>query len=202
MELERLLRPFDRDVPGLPSRLAILGMPTPASPPDATSLLLQKRYEATTESWDVPCPAVALPMVLRSQLAISGTVAPPQHVLDLLTANLIANGAGYAVPRPPARGWPALIAPEMMAGLKLNLNQPLGLWANASLGTSALEQRIRAVRLGPDGDADPFGEFLPAVVVRNGVVRDGVVQRRPELADRRGEQPPVQPAHPNKHQRL
>ena len=163
-ELERLLRPFDRDAPGLPSRLAILGMPTPASPPDATSLLLQKRYAATTESWDVPCPAVALPMALRSQLAISGTVAPPQHILDLLTATLIANSGAPAMSYTGARSLakssaPQLIAPEMMAGLKLNLNQPLGLWANASLGTSAPNNGFVQFGSAPTATPIPSGNF-------------------------------------------
>ena len=101
---------------------------------------MQKRYEATTDSWDVPCPAIALPMSLQTALAVSQTTAgflasPAQSVLDLLKATLIANSGGaltYVSAGTLAKALaPQLIAPEMMAGLKLNLNQPTYIWRGA-----------------------------------------------------------------------
>ena len=101
-ELELLLRPFDRDAPGLPNRLAVLTDAAGLTVASTSSLLLQKRYEATTDSWDLPCPAIALPMGLQASLALSQSAAnitpsPPQHVLDLLTATLIANSGAPAM---------------------------------------------------------------------------------------------------------
>ncbi len=57
-ELERLLRPYDRDATTLPARLAALTSPNATR---ATSVLLTQpnlRGTFTTESWDVPCPNV------------------------------------------------------------------------------------------------------------------------------------------------
>jgi hypothetical protein len=51
-ELERILRPFDRDAASLPSRLALLTAATPGNP--TTSVLIGKRRAITTDSWDVP----------------------------------------------------------------------------------------------------------------------------------------------------
>ena len=61
-ELERLLRPFDRDTSRLPARLAASApnlLPF-SSTPDPLN-----RLKVTTESWDVPCPIALLPDVHR-----------------------------------------------------------------------------------------------------------------------------------------
>ena len=52
-ELETILRPFDRDASGLPSRLATMSQIAPSY---IYSLLQAKRYELTTDSWDTPAP--------------------------------------------------------------------------------------------------------------------------------------------------
>ncbi len=105
-ELERLLRAFDRDSTGLPSRLFLLTGGTGTTP----SVLQNKRDRITAESWDNPCPAVAVPKALRTTLGYY-----PRHITDLLIAAQI-----------PQSQWGSLVAPEMLAGLKLNLNRPLG----------------------------------------------------------------------------
>ena len=109
-ELERVLRPFDRDSSLLPSRLlALTG--------GNNSPLLTKNYEVTTEQWDLPCPAVVLPKALRPpKTGTAGLSYYPQHIVDLLNA--------YQIPQ---NGWLQLGAAEMLAGLKLNLNRPLGI---------------------------------------------------------------------------
>ena len=71
--------------PALPSRLAML---TTSNTADLTqSLLMQKRYEATTDSWDVPCPAVAVPLLSCSYLATAQL------------ASTAAGGIGFRSPR-------------------------------------------------------------------------------------------------------
>jgi hypothetical protein len=61
-ELEPLLRPFDRDASSLPGRLAALS-PTLSPPPAG----LNQRVNATTESWDLPCPKLGLPAHILQQ---------------------------------------------------------------------------------------------------------------------------------------
>lgn len=109
-ELEKLLRPFDRDACLLPERLAELTKTDP-SVPQSISVLHKHRHEITTASWDLPCPAVALPKDLRE--ALQGK--RPQHLTDLLRAKKV-----------PENVWKDLLPPEMLAGLKLDLNRPLG----------------------------------------------------------------------------
>ena len=93
-ELERLLRPFDRDAGGLPNRLAFL-------------LLLAQRHAISTESWDLPCPSVARPKALR----------------EVLRAMLLKRGVPEASIPDLMR---QLLPPEVLAGLKMDLNRPLG----------------------------------------------------------------------------
>jgi hypothetical protein len=123
-EMERILRPYDRDAATLPARLATLTAMRPGDP--GTSVLLAKRYAATTESWNVPCPSIALPPALRVAMQSNqngGVGDRPRHVVDLLVARLIREGV-------PQDQWNArirdLLPPEMLAGLKMNLNRPLG----------------------------------------------------------------------------
>ena len=110
-EMEQLLRPYDRDAPSLPSRLASLTSSSSATTPQ--SVLLgswagnvltpdySKQLSFTTDSFDVPCPAV------------SGT--------DRIVVKLKTR----AIPVPEAK-WPTLLPPEVLAGLKMNLNPPFG----------------------------------------------------------------------------
>jgi hypothetical protein len=101
-ELERILRPFDRDAPTLPGRLATLA-PNLVPPTGSAS----KRLSATTESWDVPV-----------------TTPPIMTVLNGRTDMLYGNN----VNRIPATKWNSLFAPELLAGLKMDVTRPLGYW--------------------------------------------------------------------------
>ena len=94
-ELERILRPFDRDSANLPGRLSGLA-----------PSLIQNRHAVTTESWDLPVPAVH------------------QSLVD----NLI-NDKGV-----PANQVPNLLPPEILAGLKMNLNRPFGDGRDSAIG--------------------------------------------------------------------
>ena len=105
-ELERLLRPYDRDATTLPSRLAVL----------APSLLppnLYGRLRVTTESWDVPAPATQL---------IPATA--PGHATETLISLLLQKGV---VNRAAAVAMlTTLFPPDLLAGLKMNINRPFG----------------------------------------------------------------------------
>ena len=109
-ELERVLRPFDRDATTLPARLTTLA---PSLLPSATTA---NRLGVTTESWDVPCPAVPT------------TTATPQtptntRVADLLKARLMSGG--LTGPQALA-ALPTLLPPDLLIGLKMNINRPFG----------------------------------------------------------------------------
>ncbi len=115
-ELERLLRPFDRDATRLPDRLAQLTylyddpddtpdegfQPYPVFPTPYTN-----RHNITTESWSLPCPSVALPPELRA-------FGLPKHVTDLLAAKGVTAN------------WDDLFPPELLAGLRMDINRPFG----------------------------------------------------------------------------
>jgi hypothetical protein len=102
-ELERILRPFDRDAPSLPRRLAALA-PNLVPPTGTTS----KRLSVTTDSWDVPTPAPSIITVLNGRT-------------DFLY--------GPSINRVPATKWSSLFAPELLAGLKMDITRPLGYWS-------------------------------------------------------------------------
>ena len=119
-EFERVLRPYDRDSSLLPPRLAnLFGVQ------GNTTLQQKLRCELTTLSWDNPSPAPAVPKTLRTG---GNLTAYPQHVTDLLKA------AGI-----PPNQWVNLVPAEILAGLKVNLNPPLGtLQFSGTTGTWAL----------------------------------------------------------------
>ena len=106
-ELERLLRPFDRDSTGLPSRLFVLTGGTGTTP----SVLQNKRDRSHRRN-----PGTILARRWRCRRRCATTLGYyPRHITDLLKAAQI-----------PQSQWGSLVAPEMLAGLKLNLNRPLG----------------------------------------------------------------------------
>jgi hypothetical protein len=88
-ELERILRPFDRDAASLPGRLTSL-----------ISSAIQNRHLLTTESWDVPCQS-------RPSAA--------QSLVEAIMAQGVTQGQLIT-----------LLPPELLAGLKMNLNRPFG----------------------------------------------------------------------------
>lgn len=97
-ELEAILRPFDRDSRDLPQRLRKLI-------PD----LVRVRHMITTESWDLPVAAVAGSYRWRQQLGNQLLQSIVQRF------NLTA----------PQDLW-VLFPPDVLAGLRLNINRPLG----------------------------------------------------------------------------
>jgi hypothetical protein len=112
-ELERILRPFDKDATTLPARLATLA-PT-LLPAAATA----NRLNVTTESWDLPCPNVLTPASMppadRTNLNTAHGNDRVTHVTDLLVARGI-----------PSTEWAKLLPPELLAGLKMDINRPFG----------------------------------------------------------------------------
>ncbi len=115
-ELERLLRPYDRDAPSLPARLATLApnlLPTAANP--------VPRLKVTTESWDVPGPAT--PSLQFTTAPVNA--ATKMRVVDLLK-NLLMTGGSLTTETQAMQVLPQLLPPELFVGLKMNINRPLG----------------------------------------------------------------------------
>lgn len=106
-ELERLLRPFDRDNPTLPGRLVGLSWL------GDSSWLMQRRHLLTTESWDLTVPNLALTPEMRT--SIGGSTPRPMHPVDLLRAKDI-----------PVQYWRQLFPVELLRGERLDLNRWFG----------------------------------------------------------------------------
>ncbi len=100
-EWERLVRPFDRDAGRLPKRLLALTYDAELN----QSMLHAWRHVVTTESWDLPCPNI----LRHTQTGVQKV----RHVGDLLGG-------------PNPRVWPQLLAPEVLAGQRMDLNRPFG----------------------------------------------------------------------------
>lgn len=98
-ELEAVLRPFDADSRNLAPRLRQVI-------PD----LVRVRHLITTESWDIPVPAMSGSKRWRSQSGLGNQVV--QHILQRFT--LTAPDL-----------W-VLFPPDVLAGLKMDINRPLG----------------------------------------------------------------------------
>lgn len=99
-ELERFLRGFDYDGGNLPNRIFNL-----------TSNATEQQFlfhSATTDSWDMPVLGV-LP------LPSAGATVPAKHISELVPANLRTQAI-----------LKTLVPPDMLAGLKFNLNWPFG----------------------------------------------------------------------------
>lgn len=119
-ELERLLRMYDIDSRSLPPRLYAL-----LSSMQVGSAKLQadpwRNQSITTDSFDPPSPSVLAPTAFRSQLAGNGYRA--FGITDLVRAKLQSTGVA-------ANGMDAeianLLAPELIAGIRMDINQPFG----------------------------------------------------------------------------
>ena len=172
-ELERVLRPFDRDTGSLPNRLTALTLTSGTSTPVLSasgipvpvpfSVLQAKRHEVTTEQWDVPTTVPAIPPVLRWALAGTLNSAPvhvpfPRHVVDLFYANYLYNlyqnnapgsvtigGLQVAIQQALQHD---MIPVEMLTGLKMNLNRPLSMGQGFTQCT------------GPAGGAASFNNYF------------------------------------------
>jgi len=110
-ELERIIRPYDRDAPSLPQRLANL----------AGNVLVPHRTEITTEGFSVPCAPVVLPFS-------SGRSFRPTHPADLIAARTGTVDSAKAS---------ALLPWETLQGLKMNVNRPFGAGARSKGGSMA-----------------------------------------------------------------
>jgi len=128
-ELERVLRPFDRDATMLPPRLALLTSPLALPTPPAGASLDQSplfawRHIVTTHSMDLPCPGVVTP----SSFTQTERARLPQyrawHLTDLLRAK--SDLLNPAVNPNARQAWRYLLPLEMLSELKLDLNRPLG----------------------------------------------------------------------------
>lgn len=106
-ELERILRPFDKDSATLSGRLFQL-----TAPDGITSGLLGKRHDVTTDSWNVPTPSPAMTAAARKSLGRA-----PRHMTDLLRASGVPNDPSI---------WMKLLPLEMLSGCKLDISRPLG----------------------------------------------------------------------------
>lgn len=143
-ELECILRQYDADAGSLPSRLTSLA-----------PSLKNHRHEITTDSWDLPCPAVQFPKRIADALrkVADGGVLPyvppddhpaslpssrPQHITDLFLGKLeleIVRHDATLTTRAAvesalnARKWnamAALLPKELLLGLRMDLNRPFG----------------------------------------------------------------------------
>lgn len=176
-ELERLLRPFDIDTHLLPDRLAMLLAYDQSSPaPNLTALrnlarsfVFNRRLEVTTDSWDLP-----VPNVVRTPMGS----AAPGHAAELVAAQLRAAGMNETA---IAQQLQMMLSPELLAGLRLDLNRPLGNrrddngnWAVDEMAeaTSGTEQLQLAGPAGPvtflldhDNDGVPGATVDPRVII-------------------------------------
>lgn len=123
-ELERLLRYNDVDGQSLPDRLMHLVSTFRDFP--------VTRRAVTTDSYDPPVPSILPWRELRTEFASVG-MDRPRHVLDLIKMKIMrARSLNMASLDDPAivnqlNGLLAtLVAPEMMRGLRFDLNRPFG----------------------------------------------------------------------------
>ncbi len=105
-ELERIIRPYDRDVSSLPQRLEILAGPA----------LRLRRTEITTESFSVPTAPVVFSLSQRAK-GIANGLSRPTHPVDLITAR---TGKWDSTKAADLLPW------ETQQGLKMNVNRPFG----------------------------------------------------------------------------
>ncbi len=113
-ELEYLLRRGDRDARSLPARIEDL------APMLAADRL--RRGLVTTESWDLPCPAITPTPELSALLRSMGIQPVNLHITDLVRARLVQGGFQGDINTELAK----MLSPELVAGLRMNLNRPLG----------------------------------------------------------------------------
>ncbi len=110
-ELEQVLRPYDRDSSALPTRL------TDLTKNGASSMLVQRRGEVTTESFSVPCGPTVVPEPNRDKQPDKRT----RHPVDLAAAAMTAAG------KPVDWSKIADLLPwEVQNGLKMDVNRPFG----------------------------------------------------------------------------
>ena len=136
-ELERILRRFDVDAQALPDRLRAL-----LDPNDTRTIDLGRIV--TTDSNDLPSPGILptkdMATLLKNQNQVANSIPSGLHLVDLLRARLIEQ-SGYPLPLTPLQQTTIetmlapmvnplnanrILAPELVAGQRFDLNRPFG----------------------------------------------------------------------------
>ena len=104
VDLETVLRSFDVDSEALESRLLDITYDVSLG----RSVLFDNRNEITTESWDLPCPNFVVPEL------VSGNKC--RSLAEVLVGNYSCSASNLS----------GVLSPEVRAGLRMNLNCPLG----------------------------------------------------------------------------
>ncbi len=184
-EFEPVLRQPDIDAGHLPSRLTQVS--------SSTLTQTSKRFKVTTDSWDLPCPGVALPSGLLYRLKQNPTVLkelqnltdnavwfPPQHLRDVLAVKMYLDlrslpstsspliSSSSAAETLVRQNVTRLLPFELLAGRKMNLNRLFGIGQdtlqNGVPDTTAYVTHDAAGNLTFFGNLQgPWGQFVPLV---------------------------------------
>ena len=127
-ELERLLRLYDVDAGELPDRLRAL-LATGGGPAPRIS-----RNMVTTDSFDIPAPAIMPTTDMRQVAASQGATEPliSQHITDLLKLRMMKARMWTFPTLTPVQEQTLrteiaqLLPPELVAGLRMDINRPFG----------------------------------------------------------------------------
>ncbi|HZZ28320.1 MAG TPA: hypothetical protein VFE46_10000 [Pirellulales bacterium] len=124
-ELERVLRPNDIDSVDLPQRLwQLSGTASLASGPSPTAALVRE-HAITIDSWDPPSPGVIAPDYLRTTLSTLYGRKFATNIIELLTARLKKENPSMTTAQINFN-IRRLLSPELIAGLRMNVNRSLG----------------------------------------------------------------------------
>jgi hypothetical protein len=126
-ELERILRPYDRDTMTLPSRLLTLA-------PSLANASAGMSAKVTTDSYDLPCPNLAAPANLLPYApgilpSGSGSDGRIRHFTDLVKAavNAAANNTSGGVPATfNAASMTTVLPLDVLSDLRMDINRPFG----------------------------------------------------------------------------
>lgn len=162
-ELERIARPYDGDSANLCRRLA------DATNHNNETVLVNRRHELTTESWDIPSAPIGLPreIVLRlfdtannptrlAELTAVGSPTrdwyPPRHAQDVLAIKMFLDmrtqGTSVATIHDRVKASLKYLMPlETIAGLKMDLNRPFGNGLDDN-GNGIVDEPARVLRSG------------------------------------------------------
>lgn len=149
-DLEAILRPYDVDASERPIRLPTLAPSLLPYYDSDTDQWVHHNREVTTDSWHVPVAAAALPPELRATGTLPGNRAT--HVVDLLRAKLRDTNPTLDEAM-MARAIARLLPPEVIAGLRMDLNRPLGNGQDDN-GNNVIDEPARVIR--DTGNPDQF----------------------------------------------
>ncbi len=122
-ELERVLRPFDRDVRMLPQRLWDLGGTIWTTTPDVRDMV-------STESYEVPVAPIEFYRLLVAKFRAANpayaALTNEQVLADVLTRADVRQNSFQLPPLPVGSTVGGMFAPELFAGLKMDVNRAFG----------------------------------------------------------------------------